>query len=125
MFPERRPHLQLAGCAEGGALDETSVILKKGSRELSVSSMAPHLQLAGRAEGGALVDLRLEHLVDFVVGGAHDRGAPAADVVNVLVAVHVKAVRPLREQVGSGSLQLCELARPASRQSRRTACQRL
>lgn len=57
-----------------------------------------HLKLAGRAKGCALVNLRLQRFVDLLVGGADNGRAPAANVVDVLVAVHVEAVRPLCSQ---------------------------
>mmetsp|Transcript_11265 Transcript_11265/g.28891 ORF Transcript_11265/g.28891 Transcript_11265/m.28891 type:complete len:438 (+) Transcript_11265:144-1457(+) len=53
------------------------------------------LQLAGSTEAGALRDLGNQGLVDLVAGVAADSRAPGADVVDVLVAVHVKGIRSL------------------------------
>eukprot|EP00955_Chlamydomonas_euryale_P073600 361791-Chlamydomonas_euryale.AAC.15 len=59
------------------------------------SSAGTHLELARRAKRRALIDLRLQHGVDLVVGVADDGRAPGADVVDVLVVVGVPAVSAL------------------------------
>mmetsp|Transcript_79148 Transcript_79148/g.171047 ORF Transcript_79148/g.171047 Transcript_79148/m.171047 type:complete len:549 (+) Transcript_79148:282-1928(+) len=53
------------------------------------------LQRAGRTEGGTLVHLLLQRVQHIVVRVAEDRRAPGADVVDVLVAIHVPGVRTL------------------------------
>lgn len=54
-----------------------------------------YLELAGSAEAGALLNLSLQDRVDLVVGMAADRRAPRANIVDVLVAVNIKAVSAL------------------------------
>lgn len=66
------------------------------------------LQLTGRAKTGTLVQLGMQSLDDLVVGMPTNGRTPGTHVVDVLVAVHVKHVRPLHvvEDDGSTSYRL-------------------
>lgn len=75
-----------------------------------------HLQFAWGAKGGALVNLLLERRVDLVVAGADDGRAPAANVIDVLVAVDVPAVGTLEEgATESAGALVARAAHPARR----------
>ena len=76
--------------------DQGDWLTRRASAQLEqICDSATDLQLARGAKGGALVDLRLQRVVDLVIRGAHDGGAPAADIVDVLVAVDVPAMGAL------------------------------
>lgn len=65
---------------------------KISGRGRRIAEGLAHLELAGGAEAGALVDLQLEGGVHLVVCMADNCGAPATDIVNVLVSVDIPAV---------------------------------
>mmetsp|Transcript_66663 Transcript_66663/g.201211 ORF Transcript_66663/g.201211 Transcript_66663/m.201211 type:complete len:353 (+) Transcript_66663:271-1329(+) len=53
------------------------------------------LQGRGRAEGGALRELRPQSVQDFIICVTQDGRAPGADIVDVLVAIHVPRIGAL------------------------------
>mmetsp|Transcript_29086 Transcript_29086/g.93389 ORF Transcript_29086/g.93389 Transcript_29086/m.93389 type:complete len:431 (-) Transcript_29086:39-1331(-) len=53
------------------------------------------LQSRGGSEGGALLHLLAQSLENLIVSVADDGWAPCADVVDVLVAVHIPSIRTL------------------------------